>query len=91
VLVVRPVCGLLSLVRVPVPRRERVAMAAFGVRGVSSVFYLAVASGSFLSDLAWLWATVGFTILFSVIVHGVAATPVMRALSDRRVPVTESP
>jgi NhaP-type Na+/H+ or K+/H+ antiporter len=54
------------------------------------VFYLAVASGSFLSDLAWLWATVGFTILFSVIVHGVAATPVMRALSDRRVPVTDA-
>ena len=91
VLDVRPLLGLLSLVGVQAPRRERGAMAAFGVRGVSSVFYLAVASGSFLPDLAWLWATVGFTILFSVIVHGVAATPVMRALGDRRVPVADVP
>ncbi len=89
VLVVRPLFGLLSLVGVPAPRRERVAIAAFGVRGVSSVFYLAFASGSFLPNLAWLWATVGFTILFSVVVHGIAATPVMRALSDRRVPASD--
>lgn len=28
----------------------------------------------------WLWATVTFTIILSVIVHGVAATPVIKRL-----------
>jgi sodium/hydrogen antiporter len=87
VLVIRPVSGWLSLTGVPAPMRERVAMAAFGVRGISSVFYLAFASASFAGDLPWLWSTVAFTILFSVVVHGITATPVMRMLSDRRAPV----
>jgi sodium/hydrogen antiporter len=86
VLVLRPLTGWLCMAGIPAPRRERVAIAAFGVRGVSSLYYLAYASGSFVGDLAWLWATVGFTILFSVFVHGVSATPVMRALSHRREP-----
>jgi sodium/hydrogen antiporter len=87
VVVVRPLAGWLSLAGVAAPMRERVAMAAFGVRGISSVFYLAFASASFAGDLPWLWSTVAFTILFSVVVHGVTATPVMRMLSNRRAPV----
>jgi sodium/hydrogen antiporter len=87
VVVVRPLAGWLSLTGVAAPMRERVAMAAFGVRGIGSVFYLAFASASFAGDLPWLWSTVAFTILFSVVVHGVTATPVMRMLSDRRAPV----
>ena len=87
VVVVRPLAGWLSLTGVAAPVRERVAMAAFGVRGISSVFYLAYASASFTGDLPWLWSTVAFTILFSVVVHGVTATPVMRMLSNRRAPV----
>ncbi len=44
-----------------------------------------------------LWATVGFVVLVSVVVHGVAATPVMRLLdrtNERTEPtqsVTETP
>lgn len=84
VVVVRPLVGLLSLSGMPLPRRERVAMAALGVRGISSLFYLAFAETAFRAELTWLWSTVAFTVLFSVIVHGVAATPVMRALGNRR-------
>jgi hypothetical protein len=36
------------------------------------------------ADLPWLWATVGFTVVLSVAVHGVAATPLMRMLDGRR-------
>jgi sodium/hydrogen antiporter len=88
VVVLRPVAGWLSLAGVRAPLRERVAIGAFGVRGISSVYYLAFASATFTGELSWLWSTVAFTILFSVIVHGVSATPVMRALSDRRAPAS---
>ncbi|WP_327640140.1 cation:proton antiporter [Kribbella sp. NBC_00482] len=84
VLVVRPVTAWISLARTPLRRSERWVTAAFGVRGVGSVFYLAYAGADFGTDLPWLWATVGFTVVLSVLVHGVAATPLMRMLDDRR-------
>jgi NhaP-type Na+/H+ or K+/H+ antiporter len=83
VFVIRPLVGWLSLWRSGMSRSERWAAAAFGVRGVGSVYYLAVASAYFESDLPWLWATLGFTVVLSVVVHGVAATPVMRFLERR--------
>ena len=47
-------------------RRERSALAFFGVRGIGSFYYLAYATteGSF-SQESELWATVGFTVLLS--------------------------
>jgi NhaP-type Na+/H+ or K+/H+ antiporter len=83
VFVVRPLVGWLSLARSELSRSERWATAAFGVRGVSSVFYLAVAGVHFSDELPWLWATLGFTVILSVVVHGIAATPVMRFLERR--------
>lgn len=69
--------------------RSRHAVAFFGVRGVGSIYYLAWATGepdaAGLGDagvIAWLWATVAFTIALSVVVHGVASTPVMRRLTE---------
>jgi len=60
---------------------ERRATAFFGVRGVGSIYYLAYAAGeATFGDLNQLWATVTFTIGLSVLVHGVAATPVMDRL-----------
>lgn len=64
---------------------ERAAVAFFGVRGVGSLFYLAFATGQAeFGNHELLWSTVGFTIALSVIVHGVAATPVMRWLERTR-------
>ncbi|WP_104106079.1 cation:proton antiporter [Nocardioides sp. 616] len=90
IFVIRPVSGLVSLsLRAPDPskegaltRPERAAAAFFGVRGVGSLYYLAYASGH-TEGLAepWLWSTVSFTVLASVLVHGVLATPVMRRLN----------
>lgn len=47
----------------------------FGVRGSGSTYHLPYAAGqeSFPAE-QWLWSTVGFTIVLSVFVHGVAAT-----------------
>ena len=62
-------------------RTERAAVAFFGVRGIGSIFYLAYAVGHLETTVEpWLWATVAFTIVLSVVVHGVLATPVMRRI-----------
>ena len=68
--------------RLVIPAR---AVSFFGVRGVGSVFYLAYAAGE-SSELGsdWLWSTVGFTIVLSVMLHGVLATPVMKRLDLAR-------
>ncbi len=90
VLVIRPVCGLAAL-RVgwggdrirdrDLTAKEELATAWFGVRGVGSLYYLAYAARQTdFPHIAQLWATVGFTIAFSVLVHGITATPVMSRL-----------
>ena len=66
--------------------RERWAAAFFGVRGVGSIYYLAYAAGE-VDELGedWLWSTVAFTIVASVVLHGVLATPVMRRVDPEAV------
>jgi NhaP-type Na+/H+ or K+/H+ antiporter len=84
VLVIRPLTAWAALAGTPLRRSERWVTAAFGIRGVGSVFYLAYAGADFRTDLPWLWATVGFSVVLSVVVHGVAVTPLMRMLDLRR-------
>ena len=93
VFVIRPVAAWLSLA---VAARdtslpggllpaERAVTAFFGVRGVGSLYYLAYAGGLVaLPEESWLWSTVAFTILLSVVVHGMASTPALRRLAERR-------
>lgn len=65
--------------------RERVVTAFFGVRGIGSVYYLSYALGlAHFREERWLWSTVAFTIVLSVLVHGVTVTPVMRRLERAR-------
>ena len=98
VFVVRPVTAYLSLrpggrrassgvgqVRPQLEVGERFATAFFGVRGVGSLYYLSYAAGQAdFPGLAEIWATVGFTIGLSVLVHGITATPGMSRLERRR-------
>jgi NhaP-type Na+/H+ or K+/H+ antiporter len=93
VLVVRPLAGYVALSLLPrdehrdggLDRGERVATAFFGVRGVGSLYYLAYAtSHEHVPDEPWLWSTVAFTIIVSVLLHGVTATPAMAHLDARR-------
>lgn len=92
VLVIRPLTGWLALSIRPRPasepggldRGERAAVAFFGVRGIGSVYYLAYGTGEIGTTVdPWLWATVAFTIVLSVVVHGVTATPAMQRLEQR--------
>ncbi|MYR28027.1 sodium:proton antiporter [Streptomyces sp. SID4945] len=85
VLVIRPVTGYLSLRSAPAAPRERAVTAFFGIRGIGSFFYLsyALGHGHVAAPAAELWATVTFTVVVSVLLHGILATPVVRYL-DRR-------
>jgi len=93
IFVIRPVAGLLSLGVLPktpsrpggLERGDRLAVAFFGVRGVGSLFYLAYAAGEAeFADLPWLWSTVAFTIVASVLVHGIASKPWLERVDRRR-------
>jgi len=92
IFLIRPLAGMLALAsrgrpagqRGGLKRREQWTIAFFGVRGVGSLYYLAYAAGEadvFAQD--WLWSTVAFTVVASVLVHGVLSKPVMDRL-DRR-------
>jgi NhaP-type Na+/H+ or K+/H+ antiporter len=84
ILVVRPLSGIAGLIGSPTTRRDRRAIAFFGIRGVASVYYVAFALRlEAFADADQLWAIVTFTILASIVLHGVTATPVMAYL-DRR-------
>jgi NhaP-type Na+/H+ or K+/H+ antiporter len=95
VLVVRPLAGYVALTTRArderldggLDRGERMAAAFFGVRGVGSLYYLGYAVTHVEQPLVeeqWLWSTVAFTIIVSVLLHGVTATPAMDRLDARR-------
>ncbi|WP_298749359.1 sodium:proton antiporter [uncultured Serinicoccus sp.] len=95
VLVIRPLAGWVALrpgrwrmcderLR-PLARREQLITAFFGIRGVGTLFYIAYAlSETTWTGERWLWATCVFTIVFSVVLHGVLVTPVMTKLERDR-------
>lgn len=83
VFVVRPVVAWLAMRGAPGRPAEHWVIGFFGIRGLGSFYYLAYATAqtSFPgADL--LWATVGLAVIVSVVVHGVAATPVMQLLDS---------
>lgn len=93
VLVVRPLAGYAALalrrreedLDGGLDRGERLAVAFFGVRGVGSLYYLGYAvSHEHVPDEPWLWSTVAFTVVVSVLLHGATATPAMSRLDARR-------
>ncbi|MEV6570290.1 cation:proton antiporter [Streptomyces sp. NPDC051577] len=81
-LLIRPVVGWVVQLRGKTVGRERATIAVFGIRGIGSFFYLAYALGEadFAAPANELWAVVTFTVLLSVLLHGVAATPVTARL-----------
>lgn len=84
---IRPAVGWAVQIRGRAAGEERAAIAFFGIRGIGSFFYLAYALGEadFAAPTRELWAVVTFTVLLSVLLHGIAATPVTTRL-DRSAP-----
>lgn len=85
---IRPAVGWAVQARGAAKGKDRATIAVFGIRGIGSFFYLAYALGEadFAAPAKELWAVVTFTVLLSVLLHGVAATPVTARLDDSEDP-----
>ncbi|OYO25182.1 cation transporter [Enemella dayhoffiae] len=94
VFVIRPLAGWLSLAIAdrneqvagrPLRRADKLAIGFFGVRGIGTIYYLAYATGkAAFPQEEQLWATAALTIVLSVVVHGVLATPVLSRVERLR-------
>jgi len=74
VALVRPITCWLALLGTDLDRRQRLVTAAFGIRGVGSVYYLAHAGvEDEIPALDRLWAVTIFVICLSLVVHGAFA------------------
>ena len=80
---IRPLATLVAFAGSRIAPRERVFIGWFGVRGIGSLYYVAVAlglgvlSGDEAQTLFW---TVAACVVVSIVVHGVSATPLARRL-----------
>ncbi len=84
-LVIRPVGGWLSLAGTDLRGRERIVVAAYGVRGIGSIYYLGFAtSHGDIADADQMWAIVAFTILASTLIHGLTAGSVVERVTASR-------
>jgi NhaP-type Na+/H+ or K+/H+ antiporter len=77
--VIRPIGVWLSMLGSPIPAPTRWLFGWFGIRGVGSLYYLTYAFGKGLQGeigelIAWITY---ITIIVSVILHGISATPLM--------------
>jgi NhaP-type Na+/H+ or K+/H+ antiporter len=90
-LVLRPATGMLALAGSSLRTGERWALSFFGIRGIGSLYYLAYALGEAeFAHTDLVWSTVALTIIASIALHGITATPAMRwldASSKRNDPV----
>jgi len=83
IVLIRPAAMLLSLLRTPLPPRERAAAAWFGPKGFASVVYGLLALQSGIPDSEVVFDLVAITIALSIVLHSSTDVPVARALRVR--------
>jgi NhaP-type Na+/H+ or K+/H+ antiporter len=78
--IIRPLGSWLSTIGAPIHPATRWLFGWFGIRGVGSLYYLTYAFGHGLSgNIGELIAWITFiTIVLSVVLHGISATPLMK-------------
>jgi NhaP-type Na+/H+ or K+/H+ antiporter len=88
IFIIRPLVGWVSLSGTDLLGRERLVVAAYGVRGIGSIYYLSYATSHFpFTNTGQLWATIALTILISTVVHGLTAgTAVQRVTEEESNP-----
>lgn len=84
--VVRPMSVVAVVRRMHMPQPQRRLVGWFGIRGIGSLFYLVFAieqgvSGTLALTLA---SSTLACVALSIVLHGVSATPLMRAYKQRR-------
>jgi NhaP-type Na+/H+ or K+/H+ antiporter len=85
IFLVRPLIGWLSLQGTILTGRRRLVVAAYGVRGVGSIYYLAYAGSHMdLANKEQLWAIIAFTITVSTVVHGFTASVAVESATGEK-------
>jgi len=85
VLLVRPLSGFIALFGSGIVKRERWAIALFGVRGIGSFYYLAFAlNHAEFAEAEALWRVVSLVIVISILLHGFSARLVLAWLDRWR-------
>ena len=85
IFVIRPLSGLLAEYRSNLPLAGTLAIAFLGVRGMGSIYYLAYGQNhAEFIQIDLLWACVSFTILVSILVHGVVSGPLISYIERHR-------
>jgi NhaP-type Na+/H+ or K+/H+ antiporter len=85
-LVVRPAAVLIGFAGSGMPRAERWFIGWFGIRGIGSFYYAAVALGAGVlssGEAATVFWTVMACVIVSIVAHGVSAAPLASRLVDR--------
>lgn len=83
IFIIRPLAGWVSLSGTPLLGRERLVVAAYGVRGIGSIYYLGYATSHFpFTNTGQLWATIALTILISTVVHGLTAGAAVQRVTE---------
>ncbi len=84
IFVIRPLAGWWSLSGTDLTSRQRLVVAAYGVRGIGSIYYLGYATShlAFVNE-AQLWATIAFALLVSTIAHGLTAGAAVEYVEKR--------
>ena len=85
-LAIRPAAVLLAFAGSGLPLRERAFLGWFGVRGIGSLYYVAVSlvAGSLaVEDAQTIFWAVAACVVASIVAHGVTGTPGVRGLARR--------
>ena len=83
-LIIRPICGLLSFLPSDLPFIERATISYFGIRGVGSLYYLAYAHNSdYFPEIDAVWSIVNFTMLVSIFMHGLSVRPILNYVDKK--------
>ncbi|GHB55133.1 cation:proton antiporter [Persicitalea jodogahamensis] len=84
VFVVRPVAGYLGLLGTDLHPLQRGAISFFGIKGIGSFFYLSFALAEVnFANAREIWSMAAFTVLVSLITHGVTAAISMKKIEEK--------
>lgn len=84
VVLVRPLTGLIGLIRTRLHIKEKLTISFFGIRGIGSFFYLSFALKQTYFEFGnELWSLVSFIVVLSLIIHGFTATSTMTKIENQ--------
>lgn len=86
-LLIRPIGGFIALSGLKLPRTEKYAISALGIRGIGTLYYLSYAlnQGFFgEEDAIKLWVVCSVVILTSIFMHGLSAPKLLQMTPNKK-------